>query len=104
MSAYEAEQEMWGAIANQDRAPAPASSTRPNRYAGTCIRCHSHVRRGAGVIVRQGGRWEVLCDVDCAGGRGLGAIVTSSGAVILPRNGGRDGGRCEDAPCCGCCD
>jgi hypothetical protein len=84
-----------------------------NRYPSTCNRCETYVPARAGTLSRAGSRWNVTCP-DCTAGaadepsealawsRGDSVsygVVTSSGwRGIRNRRG-----RCEDAPCCGCC-
>ena len=72
-----------------------------NKYAGTCADCRSRVAKGAGTVEKTGGRWILKCDgctsPDAA--RSLISVRTHSGWT-----GTRNAhGRCEDAPCCGCC-
>lgn len=90
-----------------------------NKYAAKCCHCQSTVRPYAGALSRQGNRWVVFCQ-SCAAGetveedpetsamlradremfrRGISVTRLSSGFVGV-RNAA---GRCEDAPCCGCC-
>lgn len=69
-----------------------------NRYAGTCVGCGKRVGAGAGEATKEGGRW-VVRHAACKGEVAPLVVRTSSGWV-----GTRNGrGRCEDAPCCGCC-
>jgi len=72
---------------------------RTNKYAALCAECGARVRAGAGTLTHSGRKWEVR-HVDCEAG-GPGVIVTrfSSGAEVYQNRRGR----CEDAPCCGCC-
>ncbi len=77
-----------------------------NRYPGQCNECGSKVRKGAGVAVKAAsGRWIVLC----AAHSGASSSGTAAGRVSDHFEiGGRSyyrntRGRCEDAPCCGCC-
>lgn len=76
-----------------------------NKYTGVCIECKVAVPQGNGETRRsKAGRWYVLC-ADHARlavrtwGRKGSYTRFSSGAEIY-RN---SRGRCEDAPCCGCC-
>jgi len=76
-----------------------------NRYPTKCGKCGKSVPAGKGIVARVGRRWVGRCN-GCAGsGRGVerarGVVVTrfSSGDEVY-RN---YHGRCEDAPCCGCC-
>lgn len=78
-----------------------------NKYAGTCSRCGTYVPSRGGQLNRVGGRWAITC-ADCASedpvafSRGdatsYGVVFSSGERYIRNRNG-----RCEDAPCCGCC-
>jgi hypothetical protein len=71
-----------------------------NRYPGTCSECFGPVAARAGVLGRKvGGRYTVrhLACAD-AGESAVSVLETSSGTYIQNRRG-----RCEDAPCCGCC-
>ena len=83
-----------------------------NRYAGACAVCGKAVGAGVGYLVRRGGAWAVLCaehkDTEgfaTSGGprgrrdRGSNYTRFSSGAEVYTNRNGR----CEDAPCCGCC-
>ena len=71
-----------------------------NRYAGTCELCLSHVPARGGSLHRSGGgKWTV---------RHLACAEAGEAAVIHVRTSDWSGiqnsrGRCEDAPCCGCC-
>lgn len=85
-----------------------------NKYPSNCDRCETHVPARAGVLSRAGRGWRVECP-DCAAGvqsvdteramaisRGNATsygVVTNTGWVGFRNRGGR----CEDAPCCGCC-
>lgn len=72
-----------------------------NKYAAICAICTAPVPPGGGTMQRQGRRWRVThlaCD------------DTGDPVVIRVRVGGNPRvytrnarGRCEDAPCCGCC-
>jgi len=73
-----------------------------NRYAGQCVQCHEYVPAGLGTVTNRGRVWRIDCDA-CTGrtseNSGLVCVKTSSGW-----SGTRNArGRCEDAPCCGCC-
>jgi hypothetical protein len=78
-----------------------------NRYPGQCHSCGSRVRKYAGRCFKPAGarRYVVEC-VDCSGG---GSTSPSSEVVefYFPSTGSyayqNRNGRCEDAPCCGCC-
>lgn len=72
----------------------------PNRFPGTCVVCGGHVARHAGTLRRIGPAWAVA-HLPCAasGVSEVYTVRTSSGWTgTRNRNG-----RCEDAPCCGCC-
>jgi len=84
-----------------------------NRYPSTCNRCSTYVPARAGTLHRVNSRWHVICP-DCTAGaadepnealewsRGnsesYGAVTSSGWRGMRNRRG-----RCEDAPCCGCC-
>jgi hypothetical protein len=80
-----------------------------NKYAASCSVCFTYVPVRTGVLQRINGKWNVTC-VDCAcpesrallastGDRTSFAVSFSSGEVFYRNRRGR----CEDAPCCGCC-
>ena len=71
-----------------------------NKYPGTCEHCGSHVARNAGKLRKAGRGWAVA-HLACADKRSpqVDTFRFSSGHVAI-RN---VNGRCEDAPCCGCC-
>lgn len=77
-----------------------------NKYGGKCCRCHNYVAPNAGTLTRGPGGWKLYhlaCkDAEIAG------RDSGEPEVIGIRMGGRSytrnrKGRCEDAPCCGCC-
>jgi hypothetical protein len=89
------------------------------KYPGTCLACGERIHRGDNINYwpKQGAA-HVSCglpanDEDAAAGlepgtlandrrlakQGLTVVRTSSGAVWTQNSRGR----CEDAPCCGCC-
>jgi len=69
-----------------------------NRYAADCFECGGPVAAKAGTLTKAGRAWRVR-HLACDTGPGVSVIRFSSGATeIRNRNG-----RCEDAPCCGCC-
>lgn len=72
----------------------------PNKYPGTCHYCRNHVPAKAGKVWRFKGRWYVAHH-DCSNGKGKRIVVSrfSSGEEVYQNSRGR----CEDAPCCGCC-
>jgi hypothetical protein len=85
-----------------------------NKYPSKCAKCETYVPARAGVLSRASRGWRVECP-DCAAGvqsqdtehaleisRGTATsygVVTSTGWVGYRNRAGR----CEDAPCCGCC-
>lgn len=71
-----------------------------NRYASPCVVCGARVPARGGSLSKSGGRWEVS-HLACAESGEPRVIVTtfSSGESVYQNSRGR----CEDAPCCGCC-
>jgi len=72
-----------------------------NRYPGKCIACGSIVPANGGILRKsKRGRWYVkhLC---CEDDRGHSVEYRFSGSDNVVYQNSR--GRCEDAPCCGCC-
>lgn len=70
-----------------------------NKYGGICGACGGPVPAQGGRLEKVSGRWAVFhlaCDDNAPG---VNVIRFSSGAVITQNKRGR----CEDAPCCGCC-
>jgi hypothetical protein len=68
-----------------------------NRYPGPCVACGTRVQAGRGTLEKQGSRFAVRCA----------ACAPSAPARVVPLPAHRAyqrRGRCEDAPCCGCCD
>jgi hypothetical protein len=88
------------------------------RYAGRCRRCGGSFPAGA--RIRWGGRGRAYhlsddCNGEAAPRRARGPIDSTPGALasyldpkgVFSVDGTRIGSvgpRCEDAPCCGCCD
>ena len=80
-----------------------------NRFATRCTKCRKRIAPRAGYAVKIGRRWIGECANcntsealnPCAADRDHPLLVTrfNSGAVVYQNRGGR----CEDAPCCGCC-
>ena len=73
-----------------------------NKYAGPCHFCGNRVAAKAGQLLgKKAGRWAVA-HLSCAD-TGKPEVVE----VYFPSTGSRvyqnARGRCEDAPCCGCC-
>ena len=71
----------------------------PNRFPATCAVCGTRVAARAGTVQSIGGSWLATYHLACASG---------SPQVYEVRTSGWTGtrnvrGRCEDAPCCGCC-
>lgn len=75
-----------------------------NRYAARCDVCGCRVpARGGNIIRRPEGGWRIthLACLDETGNEKANAVVD---IVIGGRHYTRNArGRCEDAPCCGCC-
>jgi len=76
---------------------------RTNKYAAACTTCKARVHAGEGVLAKEGAVWAVR-HPSCAG------VASAPPRVIefySPSSGWRGTqntrGRCEDAPCCGCC-
>jgi len=71
-----------------------------NKYPGTCCYCGGNVPVNGGNVSKHGRRW-VVSHLACASSGKAEVIVTrfSSGAEVYRNRHGR----CEDAPCCGCC-
>lgn len=71
-----------------------------NKFAGQCVHCLGRVPANGGSLFRVGRRW-VVAHLACEKRQGPAVVVTrfSSGEEVF-RN---VNGRCEDAPCCGCC-
>ncbi len=73
-----------------------------NKYQGRCHYCGSTVpARGGQLLGKRGGRW-AIAHLAC---NDSGQAQVSE--VYFPSTGNRifqnTRGRCEDAPCCGCC-
>ena len=81
-------------------------NVRVNKYRGYCPYCNAPVAPYAGTLIRKDtrgrkdGKW-APAHLSCAsnGSAQVNVISFSSGATFT-RN---TRGRCEDAPCCGCC-
>jgi len=77
---------------------------RTNKYAAKCDGCGNRVAARCGTLTKEGRRWSVrhrACQTQPSvtrarfyGGRGPGTYED-----VYQNNNGR----CEDAPCCGCC-
>lgn len=69
-----------------------------NRYRARCSVCGALVPAKGGTLTKENGAW-VVKHLACA--KGEPAVMT---VVIGDREYTRNArGRCEDAPCCGCC-
>jgi len=71
-----------------------------NKYSGKCHYCGAEVPANGGSAWKYGRRW-YIAHLTCAKERKSNVVVTrfSSGAEVYQNRRGR----CEDAPCCGCC-
>jgi hypothetical protein len=69
-----------------------------NKFAGNCAVCGARVAAKAGNLTKNGRRW-LVTHLACDRGETVDTIRFSSGETFT-RN---SRGRCEDAPCCGCC-
>ncbi len=70
-----------------------------NRYAAACVTCGATVPAHGGSLTKQGRRW-VVRHLACEDGQpAVIEVRFSSGATMIQNRRGR----CEDAPCCGCC-
>ena len=78
-----------------------------NRYPGKCLHCNETVRAREGECQKIDGKWRVWHH-DCeAWAREDDAERHALAAGHYGHRGTPGhffGGRCEDAPCCGCCD
>lgn len=86
------------------------------RYAGTCRVCKTELPAGTRAYWEPSDRSTTCTAMDCAAANGLteevwngspvsGSYVTQLSATRFAPFGNRGRfGRCEDAPCCGCCD
>lgn len=70
-----------------------------NRYPAECAVCANTVPANGGTLTRRGRGWRVT-HLACADGTPAVMSVTLNSGVTITRNAR---GRCEDAPCCGCC-
>ena len=70
-----------------------------NRYSANCCQCGGRVAAGAGTLEKEGRRWRVA-HLACNAENGPAVAVIQIGNQQFTQN---YGGRCEDAPCCGCC-
>lgn len=70
-----------------------------NRYAGACAVCAARVPARAGWLTKRGGAFAPV-HLACATNGTPEVISIVIGGAEFTRNAR---GRCEDAPCCGCC-
>ena len=74
---------------------------RVNRYPGHCAYCGNRVQANAGVLLQVSGVWmpaHMECEMHQA------PQVNSYYSPVTGFYGIQNArGRCEDAPCCGCC-
>ena len=75
-----------------------------NKYKGTCIECRCEVAPGEGVAKKsKKGRWFVLC-ADHAENSAPRNKVNHYYSPVTGNSWMQNAnGRCEDDPCCGCC-
>ena len=72
-----------------------------NRYPGKCLYCGGHVAVNAGNCFKRGAKF-VVAHLACNDAKSPRVI-----SIYSPVSGNfwtqNSRGRCEDAPCCGCC-
>ena len=68
-----------------------------NRYPGKCADCGGPVAAKAGTLEKIGRRWLVR-HLACSEGEHV-SVFNIGGREFIQNSRGR----CEDAPCCGCC-
>jgi hypothetical protein len=70
-----------------------------NKYPGTCAICNNTVPANGGRLQKRGRIW-LVTHLSCTAesGAGVHTFRTSGGTFYRNKRG-----RCEDAPCCGCC-
>jgi hypothetical protein len=74
-----------------------------NRYPGECCYCGGRVRAKAGKCWKpKGARYYKVAHLACAKEGRSGVVEFYSPATGWRGTQNRNG-RCEDAPCCGCC-
>ena len=72
-----------------------------NKYAGKCYVCDQRVAARAGILTGRRGAWKVAhLSCDESGSAQVSVTHFPSTGETVYRN---VRGRCEDAPCCGCC-
>lgn len=73
---------------------------KPNKYRGWCYFCTAFVAPNAGMTWRVGDRNRVA-HLTCLEAQAPSVVtIELADGVVLTQN---RKGRCEDAPCCGCC-
>lgn len=74
-----------------------------NRYPGRCFYCRGQIAASAGLLIRIAGRRSRVPVHLACHDRGEPTVfeVRSGDGRLLGTQNYR--GRCEDAPCCGCC-
>ena len=74
-----------------------------NRYPGTCCYCGARVAKNAGRCWKpKGSRRYVVAHLNCKES-GKSEVVEFYSPVTGWSGTQNRNGRCEDAPCCGCC-
>ena len=71
----------------------------PNRYPAPCAACGATVPAHGGRLSKVGRTWTVYHLACEAGAPAVVEFRLASGATMIRNRRGR----CEDAPCCGCC-
>jgi hypothetical protein len=72
-----------------------------NKYPGKCLYCGGHVAKNAGNCFKQGAKF-VVAHLACNDAKS--PRVTTFYSPVSGWSGTQNSrGRCEDAPCCGCC-
>ena len=67
-----------------------------SKYNGTCAACGGGIRKGERIDWERGKRPN---HATCGQGRSVAITFGATGATMYQNSRGR----CEDAPCCGCC-
>ena len=70
-----------------------------NKYPGRCRYCGGNVPAQGGTLKRAGKVW-LVAHLDCSKAKAPRVSTFNIGGRAYTRN---SAGRCEDAPCCGCC-
>jgi hypothetical protein len=68
----------------------------PARFPGTCARTGARINPGDPIVTVSRGRYALATDEP----RRVSDVFEFGSGAVLYRN---RQGRCEDAPCCGCC-